>query len=463
MSSSTEVEKKQNTAVIGLLGENISIMDKDENENLQIINYHHCDNESPDELKRTRGCVQEITTGKILFETFPYTEEYATADVEMINEKLADKDGGWDIFYSIEGALIRVFWHNNRWFISTNKKLNAFKSRWSSRKSFGEMFHEGLSGGSEDEDVLIKSLDGLAKDKIHIFLVRYNNENRIVCNAEKDPRNQLVFVGSWDDEKKILDRTVELPPILCATRTIKIEKDMTQEELLEFVDTMDVTRYQGVILFHKKKNIQFKIYSSGYASLYKARGNNPNIRFRYLEIRKDMELRQMFMKLYPLYQDMFLEYEHVLYEIAKMVRYYYIQRYIKNKYVTLPKEEYILMKKCHDWYLTNREENKINVTKVLDILNEEEVMSQYKMIRRFQVNQFNNQAPPSSLPQPPPPPPPGLTSLYTSAITVERVSTSTKTNTIMNNLDTTVSSEDSNTYNDPTDLEIPIGISAQEE
>jgi len=169
------------------------------------------------------------------------------------------------------------------------------------------------------------------------------------------------------------------------------------------------------------------------------------------------------MKLYPLYQDMFLEYEHVLYEIAKMVRYYYIQRYIKNKYVTLPKEEYILMKKCHDWYLTNREENKINVTKVLDILNEEEVMSQYKMIRRFQVNQFNNQAPPSSLPQPPPPPHPGLTSLYTSAITVERVSTSTNTNTIMNNLDTTVSSEDSNTYNDPLDLEIPIGISAQEE
>ena len=78
------------------------------------------------------------------------------------------------------------------------------------------------------------------------------------------------------------------------------------------------------------------------------------------------------------------------------------------------------MKKCHDWYLTNREENKINVTKVLDIINNEEVMSQYKMIRRFQLNQANMNIPPL----PPPPPssphtiPPGLTSIYTSSITV---------------------------------------------
>jgi hypothetical protein len=75
--------------------------------------------------------------------------------------------------------------------------------------------------------------------------------------------------------------------------------------------------------------------------------------------------------------------------LAKLIRYYYIQRYIKNKYVTLPKEEYILMKKCHDWYLLDRAENKINVSKVLEILNHEETLALYKMIRRFQINQYN--------------------------------------------------------------------------
>ena len=52
-------------------------------------------------------------------------------------------------------------------------------------------------------------------------------------------------------------------------------------------------------------------------------------------------------------------------------------------------EEYILMKKCHDWYLLNRVENKINVAKVLEILNHEETLALYKMIRRFQINQYN--------------------------------------------------------------------------
>jgi hypothetical protein len=47
------------------------------------------------------------------------------------------------------------------------------------------------------------------------------------------------------------------------------------------------------------------------------------------------------------------------------------------------------MKKCHDWYLLNRVENKINVSKVLEILNNEETLALYKMIRRFQINQYN--------------------------------------------------------------------------
>ena len=104
-------------------------------------------------------------------------------------------------------------------------------------------------------------------------------------------------------------------------------------------------------------------------------------------VRKEADVRHVFVRLYPLYEDLFLEYENILYQLSKLIRYYYIQRYIKNKYVTLPKEEYILMKKCHDWYLTNRTENKINVAKVLEILNGEDTLSQYKMIRRYQINQ----------------------------------------------------------------------------
>jgi hypothetical protein len=104
-------------------------------------------------------------------------------------------------------------------------------------------------------------------------------------------------------------------------------------------------------------------------------------------VRKDPAMRTEIFNMYPTYQDNFLEYENIIYQIAKLVRYYYVQRYIKNKYVTLPKEEYILMKRCHEWYLQNREENRINVAKVMEILDTEQPVSLYKMIRRYQINQ----------------------------------------------------------------------------
>lgn len=356
----------------------------DEEENLKILSYVECGNESPEGLKKMRGVVQEVDTGNVLFDTFPYTDEY-DADLETDREKLVEllKEGGWEAFYSLEGALIRVFWYKTRWYVTTNKKLNAFKSHWSSRKSFGEMFAEGLSNASSppDTDALEKMLASMDKTYVYFFLVGYNQENRIVCRVG----SPVVFIGRWNKENPVLDREWKhTPSTLSSPSRIEYE---TVEEMMEKIRSVDIQQYQGIILFHKKDNRQIKIYSPGYKTLCDVRGNNPNIRFRYLEVRNDPNVRKALSDMYPIYQDMFLESENIIYQIAKLVRFYYIQRYIKNKYVTLPKEEYILMKKCHEWYLSNREENKITVTKVYELLNKEETVSLYKMIRRFQISQ----------------------------------------------------------------------------
>lgn len=371
--------------LLSVLGDKVGVMDQDEG--LKVLNYHECDRDSSDDLKKVRGWIQETETGKILFETFPYTEEYNGDEEIPFLTKGQNILEEWDIYYSMEGCLLRIFWYKDRWYISTNKKLNAFKSRWASRKSFGDIFRDGLvqtNGGNEN--ILEVLLDQMDKSKIHLFLVRYNHENRVVCSAPKD-FEFVYFIGSWDEEKKTLDREWKHP--------IKVNTPIAIKEIPttihDLVNNVDIQKYQGVIFFHKKKNLQIKLYSNEYQRLYKIRNNNPNIRFRYLEVRQDPDVKQEFIRLYPLYEDLFLEYENILYQLAKLIRYYYIQRYIKNKYVTLPKEEYILMKKCHDWYLLNRVENKINVTKVLEILNNEEVLALYKMIRRFQINQYNQE------------------------------------------------------------------------
>lgn len=370
--------------LLNTFGDKVDVMDQEDG--LKILNYNECYRDSPDELKKIRGLVQEADTGNILFETFPYTEEYISSEtIPLLNNDNNILDE-WDVYYSLEGSLLRVFWYKDRWYISTNKKLNAFKSRWASRKSFGDIFRDGLVHTNGNENVLETLLDQMDKTLVHLFLVRYNHENRVVCSAPKD-FECVYFIGSWNDKTKTLDREWKHP--------IKVNIPVPIKEIPsnihDLADGVNIQEYQGVILFHKNKNLQVKIYSKEYDKLYKLRGNNPNIRFRYLEIRKDLDVKQEFVKLYPLYEDLFLEYENIMYQLAKLIRYYYIQRYIKNKYVTLPKEEYILMKKCHDWYLLNRIDNKINVAKVLEILNNEDTLALYKMIRRFQINQYNQE------------------------------------------------------------------------
>lgn len=371
-------------------GDKVSIMDVEDG--LQILNYNHCTNQSDDELKRVRGIVQDISSGKVLFDSFPYTEEYDITQKSLWQPALGESLDQWEVFHSLEGTLLRLFWYGSNWYLSTNKKLNAFKSRWSSRKSFGDMFTEGIASLTKDSN-LSSFYEHLDKEYVYFFLVRYNQENRVVCEVEKDPNKQLVYIGRKPMEGfKPLERVWVHKDVPMNT-TEPIE-GVTMDNLEPTLEGTDIHSFQGLILFHKTENRQVKLIKPEYRRLSQIRGNNPNIRFRYLEIRLDPFLKKEFLSLYPLSQDLFLEYENILYQIAKLIRIYYIQRYIKNKYVTLPKEEYILMKKCHEWYLSNREEHRINVSKVLEILNHEDVLSLYKMIRRYQMNQTQAQEDP---------------------------------------------------------------------
>jgi len=353
----------------------------DEEGSLRILNYVQCNNESETCLKKMRGVVEEIDTKRVLFQNLPYTDEFVANEFQ---DEIDLKE--WDIYPSVEGALIRVFWHSTRWYISTNKKLNAFNSKWSSRKSFGELFREALVALTEDENILETFLDTLDKDSVYFFLVRYNHENRIVCQIHKNVKENLIFISQWNTKTETFSRewTSSIPVFQQSPITFD-----TLQDLRHYVQDIDTAKYQGVILFSKSENRQIKILSPTYTRLGQIRNNNPNLRFRYLELRLDPTTKEQIFTMYPTYQDNFLEYEHIIYQIAKLIRYYYVQRYIKNKYVTLPKEEYLLMKKCHEWYLQNREENRINVSKVLDILNTEPPISLYKMIRRFQQNQVS--------------------------------------------------------------------------
>jgi hypothetical protein len=363
----------------------------DWNEKLNLYNYTYCDNDSSPETKECRGIVKD-KDGAIVVSTFGYTDEYTTADSEKFAARIGNIEE-WSINYSMEGTLIRVFWYGDEWYISTHKKLNAFKSRWSCRDTFGEIFRKGLyemfGSEAQTDDVLAEFNSTLDKTRTHLFLLRNNHENRIVCQAHFVRNHEaIMFVGYFDAEKKFvrnegghdgwLGRMISPTPVETSLLTV--------DDILGFVDRLNYNEYQGIIFFNKHSNDQFKLVNNKYHELYLLRDNNPNLRFRYLELRCDPEkVKQLYM-LYPRSADMFDEYENVLYRVARMIYHFYVNRYIKNRYITLPREEYTIMKKCHDWYLMDRQNNRIFTNKIMEFIGQEPSLNLYKMIRRFMTN-----------------------------------------------------------------------------
>jgi hypothetical protein len=367
--------------------ENIKTTDADEK--LEMLNYVDCDNDSPDTIKSQRGIVIDKVDKTQIVGSFGYTNQYIVNEKEEIETVLGSIEN-WNFFYSIEATLIRIANINDKWYIMTHKKLDAFKSRWSCKDTFGDLF-ESLLARMMDKPKSEKVLDSLYsvldKNKVYCFLLKSNFENRIVCqyNYKND---KIVYLGCFE-KGTIVNLDTSIPPMKEFELFAKPEQVLitSAEDLFQKVEAINCFEYQGIIACNKESLTQVRIFNQDYWKFYELRGNNPNLRFRFLELRNDPEKLKLLYYLYPKSADIFDQYEDTLHKISRMIYHFYVNRYIKNQFITLPKEEFLIMKKCHDWYLLDRQNNRIFSKKVMEFMMEDPPLNLYKMIRRFNLNQ----------------------------------------------------------------------------
>ena len=122
---------------------------------------------------------------------------------------------------------------------------------------------------------------------------------------------------------------------------------------------------------------------------FKVRGNEPSIKFRYLQIRTDKNMTDLLYILYPEYSSTFEEYEKIIYFITSDIYESYVSRFIRKQYVIVPKEEYNIVRKCHSWHLDNKLENRISFEIVSHFLNMSSSSAINHMIRRFNIKNKN--------------------------------------------------------------------------
>lgn len=367
---------------------NIRLVDADIENDIQLFCYDTCDDNSDEIVKLSRGVV--FSGDQLILRGFPYTYEYTEKDnKEQIDALL--NNNICSMYDSFEGSLLRMFYYKNKWYLSTNRKLDASRSKWSSKTSFGEFFNKALLyefhtsqsfrdvlGYIQTEQkvdfdyVMDKFLNILNPEKQYMFLLLNNHENRIVCQYDHP---KFLHVGTFiGEELSLVHENIGLD-------YPKQHMFENIEQMYEYVRTLDWRLLQGIIVF-APNNKQYKIWNQTYADMYRIRGNESSIKFRYLQLRHDKEKREALGMLYPECRETFNHYEQCIVDVAGNILEGYINRYIRKNFTTLPLEQFIIMSETHKWYQLDRENNRVNLTVILEMIAKQQPTSVNRMIKK---------------------------------------------------------------------------------
>lgn len=348
------------------------LIKKETYEDLTLYSYINCTNNDTRELKQCRGLI--FKNHKLFLKSYAYTDIYDTSEKEKIIANLKDYNFNDLKFYnSLEGTLIRLFYNNNKWYVSTHRKLNAYESRWGCKKSFGEIFEEAIFSELLANEKFVKRFsDDIKNDDINnilkLFFSILNTDiqyffylpslkiNRIVCEGLIKP--SIIYVSAMKNLEYIkLNDDIYIPEL----EEIKFS---TLDNMLKYVDELNIKQYQGVLIL-KPNNEQIKILNQKYKIYFNSRGNQSNIIIRYLEKINDPEIKANLRILYPEFITRFNEIDDgkKFNTIINNIHICYEFKYIRKRQIRIPHEEYQIMKKCHEWYINEKiKGNNVRVT-----------------------------------------------------------------------------------------------------
>jgi len=354
------------------------------------LSLYHANNDGKDFFQRKiRGLLLDKSSN-VIMDCLPVPLELRIDD-HMLDDILGDFTTV-KISNAIEGTVIRVFNHNGEWIMSTSKKIDARNSFWGSRTSHGQMFTEAIVelyntrsefknelDKHDSADIINKFFNTLDTERKYVFLLSSNCENRIVCNGNST--SDIYFLGCMLNGEIILD--IDTCPYFNRVETVSLQNI---KELETHIQNIDIGKNQGVIIQTREQDF-IKVYNSEYKNRFDIRGNQSNLIYRYLELRRSEFLNRMLHDMYPLYVSKFEHCEKLLLgEIANDLSRLYTDRYITKKpFETIEWYKHVILKTAHDWYQRSPKNNRVNIDIMRDIINEQQPNVLFKLVTSYSL------------------------------------------------------------------------------
>jgi hypothetical protein len=347
-----------------------SVDKTDDDSELQLYSYKSCDANSPDDLKAYRGLVFENSV--LVASSLGYTPEYNEDQIESIPQLDDITISNYNFFKSEEGTLLRVFYHK-KWYLSTHRKLDAFKSRWGSNESFGEIFLKCIGMSFEE------FTSNLETYHVYLFFIRNTAETRIVSVPPE--KYEIYHVGTLlNNEKFDVNHSIGLP------KQEQVNFSSLQE-IRQYVSNCNPLQSQGVIAFlNDDSGKHFKIINSQYQNYTRIRNNEPDLKFRFLELWRDQTspLFQTFLYIYPQFLTKASNYTNLSYKIAKGLHNMYYNKFVKKEKIVCHKDEWSILTNVHQWFWEERKTRKVTFDIMYKmLLSDVNLRSFHRMLKNY--------------------------------------------------------------------------------
>jgi len=297
-------------------------------------------------VRQANGTIFEKNTNKLIHYGFEkcydgIKEQYKigdTIDFTAIDLNANSRDiymkkmENYRIELYFEGSLIKLYYYQGEWKVSTSRHIDAEKNFWASNKSFKHLFVEALKF-SYNIDSLDEYFDKLDKNSVYTLLMQH-------------PENNMIHSSCV--------------PILYNINKI----DMTNEDLIEErldkenlkvdlkIDELDRKTKNYMVYIENKDNSisRIKLLSEKFMSLKEIRSNNADIAQTYLEYLKDKNKLDKLISEFPEHFETFDKMNQLVETTCKNIHNLYYQIYINKSVINIPKYYEKTLKQLHGQY-----------------------------------------------------------------------------------------------------------------
>lgn len=309
-------------------------------------------------------------------------------------------DGDMRITEIIEGTMVNLFWETDKWEIATKRSVGGnyhfFRNQYfpdlpePEQKTFRQMFLEGL--GASDVNEFANSLN-LSKQYCYSFVLQHPC-NHIVINVNA-PAAYLVscyeiinhscrYVDVFSLKPTFMNTNVRFPRFfddwsdVCAhpienlfdddekTRSIERKTGIMEHVTQCIQNPLNSFNVPGIMITHLQTGFRTSYENAKYAEVKLLRGNNPNLHYQYLVLRK-IDKTAQFLQYFPQYSAHFAKFREHFETFATRIHRLYLNVHVLKittlDSVTDKRDKYHIEKLHYEHFLPALKEYKKDESK----------------------------------------------------------------------------------------------------